>query len=60
MKKDLLKQDFIQGMASRLTRTEAEVIANRVVDLLEEMIEDMTVKLLIEHCSTYDHVLGEE
>ena len=35
---NLLKQDFVQGMMSRPTRAEAEVLANRVVDLMSDMI----------------------
>ena len=42
---DLLKQDFVQGMMSRPTRAEAEVLANRVVDLMSDMI----------HAVMYDH-----
>ena len=54
---DLLKQDFVQGMMSRPTRVEAEVLANRVVDLISDMITETVEQRMDENRSDYDYKL---
>ncbi len=49
MTDELLKQDLIQTMMSRPTRTEAEVLAGRVVDLIVDMAKEIAEKAVEEH-----------
>ena len=60
MHRELLQEDLIQGMMSRPTRTEAKVLASRIVDLIAEMAEDIATDILTEHCRTFDHDFKKE
>ncbi len=55
MTNELLKQDLIAMMTSRPTRTEAEILAGRIVDLFYDAAQEITENILIEHCSLFDH-----
>ena len=57
---ELLELDLTTMIRIRHTRKEAEVLANRVVGLIAEMAEDIATKILIEHCSTFDHEYKEQ
>ncbi len=52
---ELLQLDLITMMTSRPTRAEAEVLADRVVGLIYDAIQEVTVNILIEHIRTFDH-----
>ena len=60
MHMELLQEDLIQGMMSRPARTEAKVLASRIVDLIAETAEDIAINILTEHCRNFDHDFKKE
>ncbi len=49
MTDELLKEDLIQTMMSRPTRAEAKVLAGRIVNLIVDMVKEITEKAIEEH-----------
>ncbi len=56
---DLLKEDLVQTAMRHHTRAEAEVLANRVVDLIADMAKEIAEKAVEEHSTCYLHDLRE-
>ena len=60
---ELLKQKLISlhyNPYSGPTREEIEIIVNSSIDAIADIAEDAATKILIEHCSTFDHNYKEE
>ena len=54
---ELLKEDLIAMMISRPTRTEAENLAGRIVDLIYDAAKEVTQDIVVDHIRVYDHRL---
>ena len=60
---ELLKQQLTSlhyNLYSGPTREEIEIIVNNSIDAIADIAEDVATKILIEHCSTFDHIMGEK
>ena len=55
----LLKQDLIAMTMRQPNRTEAEILAGRIVDLIYDAAQEITENILTEHCSAFNHAYGE-
>ena len=56
---ELLKEDLVQAAIRHHTRAEAEVLANRVVDLITDMAKEIAEKAVEEHATSYIHDVRE-
>ena len=52
---DLLKEDLVQAAIRHHTRVEAEVLANRMVDLIADMAKEIADKAIEEHTTCTLH-----
>ncbi len=57
---ELLKEDLVQAAIRHHSREEAEILANRVVDLIADMAKSIAEKAVEEHATSYQHINREE
>ncbi len=56
---ELLKEDLVQVALRHHTRVGAEVLANRVADLVVDMAKFIAEKAVEEHVTSYQHFIRE-
>lgn len=58
--KELLEQDLIMMIRIRHTRTEAEVLAGRITDLIYDAAKEVAEDIISDHLKHLDHSWGRD